>query len=96
MLKDKNPGFVWIGATDEEEEGEWKWTDCNTWNFTKWGSREPNNQKNIVGDGENCALLPKNKDWIDTPCHWKKWGFVCARPMCEGKMFELLCFKCKL
>ena len=94
MLKDKNPGFVWIGATDEEEEGEWKWTDCNTWNFTKWQTGEPNNLKDNDVYGENCAAIPSNKTqyngWYDLPCHWNELHFVCTRSICPGEMLKLV------
>ena len=95
MLKDKNIDIVWIGGTDQEEEGDWKWTDCNPWNFTKWGRGEPNNQKNEDGAGENCAALPNNKttgykDWVDTPCNYKERHFVCTRTVCADAGVEFV------
>ena len=99
MLQEKNPDFVWIGATDGEKEGNWKWTDCNLWNFTKWGEEEPNNQKNHNFDGEDCAILPNNKTdgytgWNDTPCtQYVKRHFVCTRPICTpGEMINFVGF----
>lgn len=79
---------MWIGATDDKEEGDWKWTDCNPWNFTKWHRGEPNNDMTNNLDGENCAILPSNKtkdykDWLDTPCtHYEERHFVCKRSIC--------------
>jgi len=37
---EKTPAGLWIGGTDQVEEGNWTWTDCSPWNFTRWGLRE--------------------------------------------------------
>jgi len=84
---EKNPDFVWLGATDQDKEGAWKWTDCNPWNFIKWGAGEPNNQKNEDADGEDCAILASNKtngykNWLDTQCRWTERQFVCSISKC--------------
>ena len=96
MLQEKNPDFVWIGATDKAEESDWKWTYSNPWNFTKWGSEQPDNLKGQEGDGENCAILPSNdtkyKDWNDFPCHWRELHFVCTRSICTGEMLNCVAF----
>ena len=84
---------MWIGATDLKEESIWTWTDCSQWNFTKWRSdTQPNNNKNIDGDGENCAVLHNNKSkisrglngWNDVPCNRRELHFVCKKPICSG------------
>merc|ERR1712179_771674 len=96
---EKNSFFVWIGATDQKDEGIWKWTDCNPWNFAKWGKNEPDNGKTrYSSDDENCAVLTSKKysrqsynkyeDWSDTSCK-KPAHFVCARPIC-GKEVDCL------
>ena len=38
----RHPG-LWIGATDLDDEGNWTWSDCSKWNYTRWDAGEPNN-----------------------------------------------------
>ena len=33
----------YIGASDAETEGTWKWTDGTPWSFENWAPGEPNN-----------------------------------------------------
>ncbi|MCL2457033.1 MAG: hypothetical protein FWD19_05750, partial [Defluviitaleaceae bacterium] len=33
----------WLGATDEEQEGTWRWVTGENWNYTNWGRGQPNN-----------------------------------------------------
>lgn len=39
-LKGKN---LWLGATDAEQEGNWKWITGEAWGYTRWQPGEPNN-----------------------------------------------------
>ena len=34
---------IWLGATDEETEGEWRWVTGEAWDYTRWVGGEPNN-----------------------------------------------------
>ena len=84
---------IWIGATDQSNEGNWTWTDCSPWKFTRWGLRDgqqqPDNSRLVDGDGENCGLLQgKNttkQGWEDVACNLKEREFVCSRPVCSGE-----------
>ncbi|XP_067249208.1 CD209 antigen-like protein C isoform X2 [Chanodichthys erythropterus] len=54
--------LVWIGLTDIDEEGSWKWVDGSTPTFRFWWSTEPNGKRE-----ENCALV-HTSIWADYPC----------------------------
>uniref|UniRef100_A0A673YET6 C-type lectin domain family 4 member E-like n=1 Tax=Salmo trutta TaxID=8032 RepID=A0A673YET6_SALTR len=68
----------WIGLTDSEKEGIWKWVDGTKPTTTQfWREGEPNNAQG----GENCAVFNSFSDnlgiiqsWNDQPCslliHW--------------------------
>ncbi|XP_048008545.1 CD209 antigen-like protein E isoform X3 [Megalobrama amblycephala] len=52
----------WIGLTDIDEEGSWKWVDGSTPTFWFWWTNEPNGQR-----GENCVQYYIS-NWADYPC----------------------------
>jgi hypothetical protein len=58
------PNYVWLGATDEHKEDEWKWITGETWSYTNWDSGEPNG-----GIYENCLDYSDGIDkWNDESC----------------------------
>ncbi|PTQ88146.1 C-type lectin domain-containing protein [Agitococcus lubricus] len=50
----------WIGLTDKDQEGNWKWISGETPSYTNWNFGEPNN----VGD-EDYAETVENGRWND-------------------------------
>lgn len=69
----------WIGLSDIEKEGDWRWVDNTTlknayWN--EWDSEPKNHQSGVVHD-EDCAVLDRHSvTWFDVPCdhHYK---YIC-------------------
>ncbi len=48
ILKTANlpDAWIWIGGTDQQEEGKWQWVTGEPWGYTRWSSGEPNNANN--------------------------------------------------
>nr|XP_055074613.1 uncharacterized protein LOC129454124 [Misgurnus anguillicaudatus] len=70
------PGIHWIGLSDSDVEGTWKWVDGSTLNtsFSFWDKsvNEPNG-----GTKENCAVT-YSSGWIDYSCtNTYKW--ICEK-----------------
>ncbi|XP_050977782.1 C-type lectin domain family 4 member M [Labeo rohita] len=65
---------VWIGLSDNDEEGTWKWVDGSTLTSGFWRSIEPNGHR-----GENC-VLSSSSGWADYPCHSShKYQWICEK-----------------
>ncbi|XP_073330239.1 C-type lectin domain family 6 member A-like [Pagrus major] len=70
---------VWIGLTDREEEGTWRWVDGSVLNSTVfWRYSEPSGK---LGGGKNCVDIywyREERSWNDEKCatqhHW-----ICER-----------------
>ncbi|XP_066518027.1 CD209 antigen-like protein C [Hoplias malabaricus] len=70
----KQDVHAWLGLTDAEEEGEWKWVNGSLMTTTFWKGGEPNN----ANQGEDCAVFTPSTDplntWNDMPCtESEKW-----------------------
>ena len=94
-MKKRGIDFLWLGGTDKDEEGTWKWSDGSPFEFTNWLWGEPNNWIGNELD-EDCMhmdnfarwesdnegkLREKNGKWNDLRCD-KKLHFLCAQKIC--------------
>ncbi|XP_067371573.1 CD209 antigen-like protein C [Channa argus] len=70
---------AWIGLTDSEEEGTWKWVDGSSLTLRQWEANQPDNGGGDIKWGEeDCAhILPGRElenNWNDLSCdaskHW--------------------------
>lgn len=67
-------GSFWIGLSDQEDEGTWRWVDGSTLTYSPWGNGEPNN----AGAGEDCVHSNWGAQgrWNDLPCR-RRQPYVC-------------------
>ena len=62
-----------LGATDEQQEGKWKWVTKEPFSYSNWESGEPSNDDGV----ENWLILwTKDGKWNDIRRYPEK-GFVC-------------------
>lgn len=64
---------IWIGLTDEREEGNWQWSSGEMSEFRNWNSGEPNGKTN-----ENyCAFRwGSNRGWNDASIDRWLWALI--------------------
>jgi hypothetical protein len=66
------PQYVWLGASDEASEGDWKWITGETWDYTDWAIGEPNGETY-----ENCLDFGDySSQWNDERCSRKLYYFL--------------------
>ncbi|KAK7891327.1 hypothetical protein WMY93_023290 [Mugilogobius chulae] len=73
---------VWIGLSDLEQEGVWRWVDGSLLNASFWYSGEPNG----MHEDEDCSQLNcqfASKNWNDRDCGYG------AKSLCERNIFNL-------
>jgi len=70
---------VWLGATDEDMEGQWTWLDGTPMTYSNWDRTEPNNAVDReTGEGEHYLMISKYAKWNDLSLNSPVIkGFVC-------------------
>ena len=76
--------FLWIGGSDKESEGNWKWSDGSAWEFANWGTiggvQQPSNHS-----GHDCLEYQRSdRTWNDLSCHNKR-KYLCSKKLCSGE-----------
>ena len=73
LVTDGGYDFVYIGASDKEKEGDWRWVTGEPFSYTNWDSGDPNNWEN----SEHYLTLRSTGKWADEQyCHSKISGFI--------------------
>ena len=63
---------IWIGLTNDNEDGDWKWVTGKKLSYANWNTGEPNN----TGGIENFAQL--GKPTLKDPAEMGKWNDMMA------------------
>ena len=86
-MKAKGISIMFIGLSDDANEGTWTWTDGRDLSFTSWYRNQPDNWSNI----QDCARLdlqsgsnPLEGYWDDNSCYGHK-AFACQKRPSLGK-----------
>ncbi|XP_030582144.1 C-type lectin domain family 4 member F-like [Archocentrus centrarchus] len=69
---------AWIGLTDTEKEGTWKWVDGTQPTISYWGTDEPNSDKGRDEDCGEIQFFERENCWNDTPCDTEK-VWICEK-----------------
>ena len=73
--------YIWLGATDEQREGYWYWTNGDMLSYSNWNSGEPNNSAAEGGPENYLQLLVSGESkgkWNDSANNSDTVaGFVC-------------------
>jgi hypothetical protein len=72
-------GNVWLGATDEAEEGIWFWVTGEPWTYKNWAEGEPNNASEEDARGENYMSFL----WPEAPSYWNDLSGSAQPFVCE-------------
>ena len=79
LVEENGKTLAWVGATDKEVEGQWKWVDGEAWLLTSWYGNWRNG-----GKKQNCGFIRSTRDLDDISCGQKK-HFICGvQPEIQG------------
>ena len=67
--------YMYLGATDEANEGTWNWIDGTEWDFAYWLEGQPND----YSGHENYLATYDDGEWVDAEGSgfWMPTGYIC-------------------
>ncbi len=72
-----NNRYLYLGATDEDEEDTWKWINGAPFEYTAWMDGQPNN----YGEEEHYLATYDDGEWVDVAAEgggfWMPTGYIC-------------------
>ncbi|XP_059196469.1 CD209 antigen-like isoform X2 [Centropristis striata] len=71
---------IWIGLTDQDTEGVWKWVDGSPLTTSYWAAGEPNSHGNEDCGEIKVEIKDKNKNWNDVPCNYALF-WICEKTL---------------
>ena len=82
ILEDAAYSEYWLGASDEEWEGGWKWLTGETFDWTNWDDSQPDNYD---GNEDFLTIDSYYGSWNDRPADAEDIGFLLEiEPASEG------------
>ena len=79
LLSSPSKSYYWLGASDAETEGTWKWVTNEEWSYSMWAGGQPDDAHNE----DYLHLYSNNKQWndlnIDASLYYglSNFGFIC-------------------
>ncbi|XP_030643645.1 C-type lectin domain family 4 member E-like [Chanos chanos] len=77
-LKKISTVAAWIGLTDRDIEGVWKWVDDTTLTTGYWWPNEPNDHNGNEDCAESAPSEGKLENWNDLSCNEKR-NYICEK-----------------
>ena len=69
MSSDTSTGAYWLGLSDMDEEGLWKWQESfSEATYTNWVSENPHNDTNRNCAETSMSMDIDGKNWYDISC----------------------------
>jgi flagellin-like hook-associated protein FlgL len=65
---------LWIGATDENNEGQWEWVTGEPWSYTNWGIWDVAAPNNYQGSEHYGHIFSNTSYWNDYPNDTSVYG----------------------